>query len=527
MSVEDQTNTNEQLASEKEDDLELKRKDSQVSRDSQTATEYINAQLQLEADAREVLPYSFDSCTYTLGKLRQSVFACLTCNPPPASPAQVFNPAGVCYSCSISCHGDHTLVELFNRRNFTCDCGTTRFSSTPCTLRGDPTTGAKGIRGDVAAKTNTYNQNFQNKFCACGEDYDPHQERGTMFQCIGLGTVETGGCGEDWYHPECVMGLSRDWYKSLENKEEKPKSDEISPSEAVDEGEDEAPVPPGFPAEDDFDTFICYKCVESNPWIKKYAGTPGFLAPVFKSDGSLPTNQETASAIPIQETTNSKKRKASEGPEDVPAPGPEKKLKGETEQDTTDLTATTTVHEPETAPTPKSKHEFLPSNPPAGTFSLFLQQDFREHLCHCPTCFPSLLPHPQLIEEEDVYEPPLSESSGHNGPGSGARSQGTGSLLERGEAALNNVDRVRAIEGVMVYNHLKDKVKEFLRPYAESGTAVGAEDIKKYFEQLRGDEGGIKEAGGRPVVGSGGGSGEGNGDGSAEGGDNRKEQSGY
>lgn len=47
----------------------------------------------------------------------------------------------------------------------------------------------------------------------------------------------------------------------------------------------------------------------------------------------------------------------------------------------------------------------------------------------------------------------------------------------------------------MVYNHLRDKVKAFLQPFAESGQAVGAEDIKAYFEKLRGDEEGIKLAG--------------------------------
>ena len=73
----------------------------------------------------------------------------------------------------------------------------------------------------------------------------------------------------------------------------------------------------------------------------------------------------------------------------------------------------------------------------------------------------------------------------------------------------------------MVYNHLKDKVKSFLQPFAESGQAVGAEDIKAYFEKLRGDEQAIKNAS------SGAGGGGGGGDGSSgEGGDNRKEQSG-
>lgn len=67
----------------------------------------------------------------------------------------------------------------------------------------------------------------------------------------------------------------------------------------------------------------------------------------------------------------------------------------------------------------------------------------------------------------------------------------------------------------MVYNHLKDKVKSFLQPFAESGQAVGAEDIKAYFEKLRGDEQGIKAA-----------AASGASDGGDEGGDNRKEQSG-
>lgn len=53
----------------------------------------------------------------------------------------------------------------------------------------------------------------------------------------------------------------------------------------------------------------------------------------------------------------------------------------------------------------------------------------------------------------------------------------------------------------MVYNHLKDKVKNFLQPFAESGQAVGADDIKAYFEKLRGDHEAIKAAGGAAVVG--------------------------
>ena len=64
----------------------------QPSQASQTASYYINTQLRLENDAREVLPFSFDHCTKDLGPLRQNLFACLTCNPPPTSPSDTFTP---------------------------------------------------------------------------------------------------------------------------------------------------------------------------------------------------------------------------------------------------------------------------------------------------------------------------------------------------------------------------------------------------------------------------------------------------
>ena len=47
----------------------------------------------------------------------------------------------------------------------------------------------------------------------------------------------------------------------------------------------------------------------------------------------------------------------------------------------------------------------------------------------------------------------------------------------------------------MAYNHLKERLKPFFQQFAESGQAIGAEDIKQYFAKLRGDEEGIKEAG--------------------------------
>lgn len=79
------------------------------------------------------------------------------------------------------------------------------------------------------------------------------------------------------------------------------------------------PLPPGFPQEEEFEAFICYKCVEMNPWIKAYAGTQGFLRPVFKSHkidlrGEFQRNDEKINAPTAQthENQTAEKQIASE-----------------------------------------------------------------------------------------------------------------------------------------------------------------------------------------------------------------------
>lgn len=497
--------------------------------------------MQLEADAREALPYvslvhhlcflrpprwllifpqSIETCTKDLGPLRQSIFSCLTCSPPPSNPTDPYNAAGICYSCSVQCHGEHQLVEIFSKRNFTCDCGTTRLPATsPCSLRLNPQTGTRGdVHSEEPATTNKYNQNFRNRFCSCECDYDPFQQKGTMFQCLGLGTTETGGCGEDWYHPGCVVGLGPNWFEKLEGKKpEKGAATEIgtlpvisesgdipaptrtdAPAASNEDGgedDDDVPNPPGFPKDDDFETFICFKCVDIHPWIKRYAGTPGFLLPVLHKEGDQ--NKVTT------DESNSKKRKA-EDEQAEESQGPKRpKNAGETDEDailpaahadakTTDV-ASNMEDDVASGETNSNacKYNLLPPTP-EGTFSLFCSEAFRDRFCRCVKCFPHLSTHVQLLEEEEIYEPPISEAGSDEIDGS---THGSGSLYERGESALRNVDRVRAIEGVMAYNQLKDKLKPFFQQFAESGQAISAEDIKEYFAKLRGDEQAIKEAG--------------------------------
>ena len=369
------------------------------------------------------------------------------------------------------------------------------------------------VHSEVAAPGNVYNQNFRNRFCGCHQVYDAHSEKGTMYQCLSLATEAEGGCGEDWWHPECLLGLPRDWFedKKEDNVEKMAKEEDENAGEDLQPDEEKPhPSPPGFPDEDAFVAFICYKCIELYPWIKRYAGSQGFH-PVFYNPGrqmeeELKVEEEPNSARLISSqptanpTTASKKRRAEDDESDNDSSSVKKpKLEGHPAVATS---VASTCH-----------YSALPPSS-TGLLSLFLPPDFRNQFCRCPSCYPTLSEHRELLEEEVTYEPPLSED-GDNGEAGG--SVGTASLLDRGEAALSNVDRVRAIEGVMVYNHLKDKVKAFLQPFAESGQLVGAEDIKAYFETLRGDAEAIRAAEGAAING---------GDDGGPDGDGRKEQSG-
>lgn len=273
-----------------------------------------------------------------------------------------------------------------------------------------------------------------------------------MYQCLGLATEEEGGCGEDWWHPECLLGLPHDWQALIEDSSEAKKPAEVSSSSAQNEDEDEEeeeeeeedPTPPGFPKGKQIETLICYKCTNVHPWIKQYAGNNGFLPPLLykpviqlESETAYEGNAKISPVVSESKPTSddavqsAKKRKLDDDVEEhAMLPSSKKTKVGLMDLDVV----------PE-KPNTCQKENLLPS--PGGLMSLIAcEEDFRSKLCRCPECYLDLRKHPQLLEEEEVYEPPRSED-GENGEGGG--SVGTGSLLDRGEAALSNVDRVRAI----------------------------------------------------------------------------------
>jgi len=270
--------------------------------------------------------------------------------------------------------------------------------------------------------------------------------------------------------------------------------------------------PEGFPTEE-FEHFICWLCVEKNPWLGRYAGTPGFLGAVYKQGFPLQANSDiqssdgkkTANGTGV-ETSNTKKRNVDDG--DGEAIRKDFK-RAKTPEASKVLTGFNSNAEPISTPTepeakPCSYETLPPPQPTTKPFSIFLKEDFRGYLCRCASCLPRLSQHPILLEEEETYEPPLDDDDNQS-----VRSGG--SLLDLGEKALVSVDRVTAINGVLAYNKLKAEVKNFLKPFADNKQPVSTEAVRNYFAELRGEA---------PIHG-------GNDNGSDGGGDNRREQSGY
>lgn len=274
-----------------------------------------------------------------------------------------------------------------------------------------------------------------------------------MYQCLGLGSVEGGGCGEDWLHPTCVVGMRPDGPSDEQGTfKDTPRGESTGEHEA---DSDEPPPPPGFPDEDSFDGFICWKCVEAYPWIKRYAGTQGFLQPVSRnSPDSLRSAEMDSKTSTLDGSISIERNGDSSG-------GTTNKRKADNDDDDEEGRANTaTTKKVKSSEEHKNeqpqgfekgiaacRHKLLPPAP-TGTLSLFFKADFRDQLCRCADCFPNLALHPQLLEEEETYEPPLSDGAddGNNDDhGAGQSSAGSGSLLDRGERALSNVDRVRAI----------------------------------------------------------------------------------
>lgn len=91
---------------------------------------------------------------------------------------------------------------------------------------------------------------------------------------------------------------------------------------------------------------------------------------------------------------------------------------------------------------------------------------------------PLYLNKPYLLTEEEVYEPPEDADAGK-------------SLLDLGTAALLQMPREQAVQGLEAYTSMRDGLMKYLEPFAREGKVVQESDIQNFFEAERRKKAGL------------------------------------
>lgn len=119
-------------------------------------------------------------CSYVEGRLTQTIFGCRTC----LSEKE----GGICFGCFLECHLDHETFEIGLKRDFLCECGTSKFIGNFLKIleairlihfEGGQCALNKNKEDSIS---NIYDHNYKNKFCVCDQEYNEGQE--FMISCI-------------------------------------------------------------------------------------------------------------------------------------------------------------------------------------------------------------------------------------------------------------------------------------------------------------------------------------------------------
>ncbi|ODQ66826.1 hypothetical protein NADFUDRAFT_50730 [Nadsonia fulvescens var. elongata DSM 6958] len=467
---------------------------------SVTALDYIEEQTLLEREAAEAMPYDPNRCTYVDGPLRQQVYACLTCqeksfeNHNKLKKKKSAFLSGICYSCSIQCHSSHELVELFVKRDFVCDCGTTRM----------PANGGCNIRQnfdslDPHESDNKYDHNFAGRFCHCDRVYEVENEFGTMYQCA-LGDV----CGEDWYHEECILGLpvgsvdrsqkcdiknelepTANVYEQGVNMYDKLDSaacesvkapDEIleeqgkatQENDEGDDSEDEDETIEGLPKPSEFDIFVCWKCVDKNQAVLgPLSGRPNIALPgvVHRESNNFEERQQWLRDEGLWQDTDLSLKRPHDA--DVTLERHHKKSR---------LDNLETIHEDrydDGVFNDGKAYKMKQSSLQDYSFSLFLVPGFNQRLAglraHNTELDRFLSKNEFFVTPDVIYQPPEDTDT-------------NSSLLDAGASALEAMPREQGLDSIRAYDLLRERLHGFLKPFADEGKIVTEADIKGFWE---------------------------------------------
>lgn len=387
---------------------------------------------ELEEEYAAVLGASDDKCcTYNKGPVkRQALYSCLTCNPD--SVDNLDKCAGICLACSLHCHENHELVELYTKRNFRCDCPTQRFPNVKCVL--NPEVMGEGDQKMPINESNLYNQNFQGVYCTCKRPYpDPEAtNEEVMLQCAIC---------EDWYHLH-HLGIK---VKKLR---------------------------------DDYHEMVCPGCMQKYEFLQDYVG----LALTRLEDIEEEAN------VCVTEKDDKLKSDLDKSITEIMNMGGEGDTAGvEKEKEKIEYAGTSEkaglpepipkkqkTGEPTGCRRPKTRPDY-----DKNVATLWLS-DWRSALCKCKDCLPLY----ESFKVSFLLDP--EDSAAHYEER--GRNVAKESSYEKGIKALSSIGRTQQIDAITEYNRMKDRLKEFLHTFVVNKKVVTEDDINRFFQEMKNEK---------------------------------------
>lgn len=384
---------------------------------------------------------------------RQALYACVTCVPEAKN-----NPkkrAGVCLACTYKCHDGHDLIELYTKRNFRCDCGTSRILAVRCKLDSNKIDDSD---------QNKYNHNFSGTYCVCKRPYpDPDDDvADEMIQCVMC---------EDWYH-----------LRHLEGK---------------------------VPDTNDFDEMICQLCTKQHAFLNHYSHLS--ILPKDEDNNSIATDVNvTHSESTDGELNASVLDGAAESKSDDGDVKTEDILDDELNQCIRDIIEINkSNHQPESGssagtssapaddgpPNKKRKcvdETFVPvmvSDVPSTSSNVcrkpdtilhqlngasFWANEWRNALCQCAECT-------DMYKRGDIEFITDNEDTVQHYTEQG-KAKGRVSSEDMLMNTISNMDHIAKIEAITCYNKLKSKLTDFLAAFVSKDKVITETDVKNFFQ---------------------------------------------
>ncbi|EFA81122.1 HEAT repeat-containing protein [Heterostelium album PN500] len=400
-----------------------KREDDEIISIQDALNDHVDAQKELYEEAVDQYKQNWgdeDKCTFDKGYITQPVYACKDC---PGT-------FGFCFGCSMQCHLDHDIIELFKKRAFRCDCGTKKAGSTKCILQNNK----------VGADDNTenqYNQNFSGKYCYCKMTYNFEED---MVQCLF--------CYE-WFHETCIK---------LNSNIEIPDLDEMS-------------------------DFICGDCILKNQFLVNY---PNIRLFANTDDHKDHTEKDKDDKEKDKENGNLK-RKVDGKDEEHNNNNIKKHKKDDEIVDviTVSTTTTTTTNNNDNNDENVKKEEIVVckwnKQLKGLNCDLFCKDGWRNMLCRCGEC----MKHYETQKCMFIFDKPSESDDDDDGEKSKKEDKTPPNLFTEMDTVFKKVIPAPQQDTLLQgYSAMKDKLSALFASKQQSSEVITKQDIQAIFSEL-------------------------------------------